>query len=275
MKIIAVTNRKGGVGKSTISTHIAAGLAAHGWKVGLVDTDSQGHAGLMLGMPEQNGLYNIMVNGSPLENEVLVVPSEKYSTPDHPSAGTLYLMPSSTKTYRIPYEMEEEEKQDAFLFLDVLHRFGEFGNLDAIIIDTNPTMNMFDAHVYMAADGFIYVTECERMSFDGVQKALEQVTRTGKRRQRYLGRESRTLGIIPNKMRPKTVVHRQNIAELAEVYPGMVWTPMMLSTVWVEASQLQEPVFLYSPTSDAAQNAWRIVQRTKEAIETWETEKAD
>ncbi|NJK31913.1 MAG: AAA family ATPase [Deltaproteobacteria bacterium] len=85
-----MTNRKGGVGKSTISTHLAAGMAARGWNVAIVDTDSQGHASLMLGMDEENGLFRLMIDKAPFEEVLRFVPPEHYSPMDNPSRGNLF-----------------------------------------------------------------------------------------------------------------------------------------------------------------------------------------
>jgi chromosome partitioning protein len=269
MKIIAVTNRKGGVGKSTVSTHVAAGLATHGFNVGLVDTDSQGHASLMLQMPDENGLYDALIAKRPLQEIVRLVPTEHYSTPDHPSTGNLYLLPSSDRTYKIPFELQQEE---SFLFLETMEEMGELYRLDVIIIDTNPTLNLFDGAVYLAADGYIYVTECERMALDGVQSAIEQMHRFSKRRQKYLGRESRILGIVPNKFRAKTNAHRDNITWLAEKYPGLVWNPVILRTVWVEAANYQELIYTFAPTGQETRDAWNMVERAKGTLLAWQQE---
>jgi chromosome partitioning protein len=269
MKIVAVTNRKGGVGKSTMTVHIAAGLAASGWQVGIVDTDSQGHAGMMLGMPEENGLYNVLINKQPLSDTVRLVPPEQYALPDHPSTGQLFLLPSSDKTYRIPMELGQDEQ---FLFYETLEQMGEDNRLDVIFIDTNPSLSLFDGAVYLAADGYIYVTECERMSVDGLQSAIEQMAKFQKQRRRFMQRDSRVLGIIPNKMRPKTMVHRQNISQIAEAFgPELVWTPVSLRTAWVEAANIQMPVYLIAPTGQEAREAWRLVEKTAEALRQWST----
>ena len=74
MKVFTVTNRKGGVGKSTIAAHVAGGLALRGLRVGLIDTDSQAHAGLMLGVRDGNGLHQALVEHKPLNHVVLDVP---------------------------------------------------------------------------------------------------------------------------------------------------------------------------------------------------------
>lgn len=271
-KIIAVTNRKGGVGKTTMLTHVAAGLATMGYRVGVIDTDSQGHAGFMLKMPDENGLFEALIEKAPLEEVVRLVPPEHYSTPDQPARGSLYLLPSSDKTYKIPFELAPDE---SFLFLQRIEDMVEQFTLDVVLIDTNPTMTMFDGAVYLAADGYIYVTECERLSFDGINKAIDQMERARSSRKRYLGRDSRILGIIPNKMRARTHVHRYNIAKLGERYPGLVWSPVILGTIWTEASNLQELVYTYAPGGDEAANAWRLVGETEKAIAAWEASTND
>lgn len=272
MKIVAVTNRKGGVGKSTMSVHIAAGMASLGYNVGLVDTDSQGHAGMMLGMDEENGLYDALINKKPLEEVVRLVPPDYYSTSDNPAKGNLYLLPSSDKTYRVPLELAQDE---TFLFLETLEHMGELASLDVVIIDTNPTLSLFDGAVYLAADGYVYVTECERLAFDGVQSAVDQMQRFAKQRRNYLQRESKILGIIPNKMRIKTVVHRNNISALAARFPGLVWSPVRLRTGWVEAANLQETVYRLLPTGQEAADAWDMTKRTVEALNQWQTQKSE
>lgn len=268
MKIVAVTNRKGGVGKSTMTTHIAAGLAAKGLNVAIVDTDSQGHASLMLGLPDENGLYAALIEKKPLDQVVRLVSPDVYSTADYPSQGNLYLLPSSDFTYKVPYELKQEE---TFLFLETLETMGEWLNLDAILIDTNPTLSLFDGSVYLAADGYIYVTECERLSIDGVQSAMQQMTGFSRQRRKYLNRDSRILGIVPNKMRPKTMVHRMNITAIADAFPGVVWPPVTLRTAWVESANLQEMIYKYAPTGQEARDAWQLVDRTMEGLK-WQTQ---
>lgn len=264
MKIIAVTNRKGGVGKSTMTTHIAAGLALAGLNVGIVDTDSQGHAGMMLGQAEENGLYAALIEKKPLDEVARLVQPERYIPDGHLNqGGNLWLLPSSDRTYRIPYELQQDEN---FLFLETLEQFGEQAKLDAILVDTNPTLSLFDGAVWLAADGYIYVTECERLSIDGIQGAIEQMSRVNRQRAKYLNRESKILGIIPNKMRPSTTVHRMNISAIASAYPGLVWPPVTLRTAWVEAANLQELIYRYAPGGQECRDAYAVVTKTMEAI---------
>lgn len=269
MKVVAVTNRKGGVGKSTMAAHIAAGLATIGFRVGLVDTDSQGHCGLMLSMPDENGLFNLLIEKYPIEHVVRAVPPENYSTTDHPAQGALFLLPSSERTFQIPYMLQPDE---SFLFLQYMDDMAARYQLDTILIDTSPTTSMFDGSVYLAADGFLYVTECERLSLDGIQTAIEHMDRFARQRRQYLNRDSRVVGIIPNKLRADTRLHRHNVAQLAEAFPGLVWSPVTLRVLWAEATNVSELIYTYAPSGVEARDAWNLVNNTAKVLQQWQTE---
>lgn len=258
MKTIAVTNRKGGVGKTTWAVHIAAGLAAKGHRIGLIDTDSQGNAGLILGLPEADGLFNVLIEKQPLGKWVLDASEKRPSAPGAQS-GKLFVLPSSAKTYRIPYNLQQE---DIFAFLDLTEEYAEQCKLDAIVIDTAPTMSMFDGAIYLAADAYIYVTECERMSLDGLISAEEQMRGMIVQRQRFLNRTSEIVGVIPNKMR-QTLVHRRNIEALQSHFGALCWEPIPLGTLWTEASNSEQTVFTYAPAYREAQIAWDIVNKVE------------
>jgi cellulose biosynthesis protein BcsQ len=219
-------------------------------------------------MPDEDGLFRLLIEKASLEEVVRLVPKENYSTADVPSRGTLVLIPSAERTYQIPHMLKPDE---TFLFLDRLEELGQKAQLHVVIIDTNPTMSMFDGSVYLATDGFVYVTECERLSLDGVRTAFEQMTRFGEQRRRFLHRDTRVLGIIPNKFRPKIVIHQENVAQLRDAFGDLVWGEVQLRVGWTEASNFNRPVFVYEPTGEAATAAWDLVDRTEKAIWAKET----
>jgi chromosome partitioning protein len=264
MKVIAITNRKGGVGKSTMAVHIAAGLAARGKRVGLVDTDSQGNSSLMLGMEPVDGLFNVLAGGQLLAEAIRPVPAERFSAEE--SAGELWLLPSHSETAKLTLALSPE---DIFVFLEMVEAFSESKGLDVIFLDTAPTLSAFDGFVYMAVDGFIYVTECERLSFDGVENAMRQMLRFSKSRARYLGGASRVVGIIPNKLLANTVLHRYAIADLKQSYGDVVWNAVVHRIAWAEAASLGRMVYLHEPAGHAAQDARYIIDQVEGALATW------
>ena len=67
MKVITLLNEKGGVAKTTMAVHAAAGLAIKGYKVVLIDADAQGHATIALGRQKEPGFYDLIVRGAPFD----------------------------------------------------------------------------------------------------------------------------------------------------------------------------------------------------------------
>lgn len=275
--VITVTNRKGGVGKSTEALHVAAGLATHGYNVALIDADSQGHQALMLDLPQSDALYRVMIESAPLAEELLVISPEVYSTPDNPARGNLYLLPGYERTYKIPNELQAT---DAFAFLDMVDNLTELAQLDFVVIDTQPTMSDMDGAIYLATDAFLFVTECEALAIAGLSDVIDQTQRFGKLRRRYLGAETRILGIVPNKMRTKTTVHQHNIGILGRHFGvfsegGLVMAPKRLLTVWQQAANERKPIYVYEPTGEAAQDEWRIVNGLEGRINLWQAQETE
>lgn len=259
--VIAFNNRKGGVGKTTMSVTTAVGLSAKGYRIGVIDSDSQGNAGLMLGLPEADGLFNVLIERQPLEKWVMDAGSQIPEAADGKPLGALYVLPSAARTYKIPYELPQEE---IFAFLGLTQQFADEYKLDAVILDTAPTMSMFDGAIYLAADAYVYVTECERMSLDGLLVAEEQMRRMIQKRETYLQRSSQIVGIIPNKAR-NTLVHRRNIEALQKHFGELCWEPIPLGTMWTEASNAEQTVFTYGAAQREAVIAWSIVEKVEAA----------
>lgn len=271
MTVIAITNRKGGVGKTSMALHIAAGLATVGYRVGLIDTDSQGHIAVSLGIDPTDALYEVLVEKAPLDDTRFpVIDPDKYSTPDNPARGELRLLSSSDMTYRIPHELSEF---DTFAVLNLIDRMKKEFDLHYVIVDTSPTLKDLDGYIYLATDGFVYVTEVEPLALQGLDKAIGQMLVSAADRQKQLKRPTTVLGIIPNKKRG-TVVHDLKLDELEKKYPGYVWSPVKLSTLWSEASTMQQTLFRYVPSSEAAQEAWAVVAKVVEAVQAWQTQNA-
>lgn len=271
MTTISVTNRKGGVGKTSHALHIAAGLATVGYRVGLIDTDSQGHIAVSLGIEPNDALFEVLVNKAPLDDRLFpVIDPDKYSTPDNLARGELRVLSSADMAYRIPKELNEF---DTFVVLNLVDEMKKAFDLHYVVIDTSPTLKDLDGYIYLATDAFVYITEVERLALHGLDKAIGQMLVSAQDRQKQLRRPTTVLGIIPNKKR-NTVLHDLKLAEVEKKYPGYVLSPVKLSTVWSEASEMQQTLFRYAPSSEAAQEAWAVVDKVVEAVQAWQRQNA-
>ena len=88
MRIIAVANRKGGVGKTTTCVSLGHGLALKGYNVLLVDVDPQGHVATALGMNPEAGLFDLLVGGARLVNVTRRARERLWVVPGNARTGT-------------------------------------------------------------------------------------------------------------------------------------------------------------------------------------------
>lgn len=261
---ISVVQRKGGVGKTTIATHLAAGWAIKGYRVLLIDTDPQGDAGRMVGIKPQDGLYKLLVpdDETPVTFKDVIRPvkAEAYSVPDNPPKGALMLLPSGSRTSAIATLTD-----NPFLLAEKIEAVRDI--FDVILIDSAPTISAFDAYVYLASDHFVFVTQCEPLSRTGLREGIAQVKRFGTRRQQYnIGAPSSILGIVPNQMDGRLQVHKTIIRELAEEFGELVWNPIMYRAKYKEATDFGQLIYAYTPTSGESRDMMKLVDRAEKAV---------
>ena len=258
MKVVTLLNEKGGVGKTTLATHIAAGLARNGRRVVLLDADPQGHATLSLGVEKAPGLYDLLVRDAPFQDVLRPADSSRYCAADEDLRGALQIIPSNIETRSIPIQIS-----DAFVVADRIQELRDL--VDLVVVDTPPTPSMLHGSIYLATDALIYPTKCEYLSFDGLTESLTHREMMADTRVRWGLAPLQILAIVPTMFRPGTLVHQENLRQLRERYGEQVWPPIALRTVWAEASTVGQLIYRFAPSSPAAADAQSLVAK----METW------
>lgn len=254
MKVITIGNEKGGVGKTTTATTLAAGLASRGKRVLLIDADAQGHATKALGFQKEPSLYNWLVREADLNSVLHPVPPERYGGTDK---TRFYLISSNVETRNIASSIS-----DAYAVHDNLEPLQEI--FDYCFIDTSPTPSLLHGAIHLATDYVIFPTLCEYWSFDGLAESLNRQQAV-----RHL-HNVKILGVIPYRVRLQTLEHSENLERLRAQFGHLVWEPVPESIVWAEATAFQVPVFVYAPDHTATEAAWKLVDSFLQAIATEE-----
>lgn len=259
MRVITLLNEKGGVGKTTVATHIAAGLAIKGHRVLLVDADPQGHATVMFGLAKEPGLYDLLVRNVAYQKVLKPISPELYEIPGTPVAGRLYLLPSNVETRNIANSIN-----NIMIFRD---RFAPLENaVDMVIVDTSPTPSMLHGSIALATDAIIIPTLCEMLAFDGVRESLlHRDSFVNKKQELGLGGVG-LMGIVPTRYKQQTLEHSEMLEQLVQAFGDTVWEPLQDRIIWSEAARAYRPTFSYAPGSRAADDAWKLVERVEEAI---------
>lgn len=163
-KIIAVVNQKGGVGKTTTTINLGAALAELGFHVLLVDIDPQGNAstGLGIGLEDRNfTTYDLLLDDAPIQDVV------KKTTIDG-----IWVAPATTDLSSADMEMVANEKR-SFLLRDALRQraIDEF-ELDFILIDCPPSLNLLTVNAMVAADSVLVPLQSEFFALEGLSQLL-------------------------------------------------------------------------------------------------------
>lgn len=259
MKVITLLNEKGGVGKTTLATHMAGGLAARGAKVLLIDGDPQGHATIRCGMRKAAGLYDLLVRDAQWREVVGLVPPEKYGMPGEvlPS-GRLWMLPSNVETRNIANSISE-----ASLLAERLEDWES--SLDVVVIDSSPTPSLLHGVFYTATDYVVYPTQLAFSSFDGLVESIKHRMDADKSRaSRWALPSIEVLGIVPTMYRSVTNEQCDNLGELQKQFGELVWAPIPQATIWQEAESRAQPVYQIQPSSDAAGHVWEMCDRVEE-----------
>lgn len=251
MKVVTLLNEKGGVGKTTLGTTLAAGLAIKGATTLLIDADPQGHASLMIGLQKENKFYQLVVEGKPFFECAYGIPPENY-TVDGSSQGTLLVIPGNIATAGIYSTVSHTEAGD-FTILDRLEEIVD--DIDYVIFDTSPTPSDLHKMIYMATDLILYPTLCEFLSIDGIEESLKRL-KSANRIRRGEGLPNIAVGgFVPNKYRRNTLEHEENLALLKETFGELVMSPIRDGIVWAEASKSKRTIFGFAPDTTAGSDA--------------------
>ena len=161
-KIIAISNQKGGVGKTTTSINLASGLGYLGKKVLLVDFDPQGNATTGVGVKLNKGdqsVYNLVLENAPI-HEVI----QSLTTPP------IDIIPANISLAGADLQMAEYENGKERLLKEQLDQVRN--EYDFIIIDCPPSLGLLNTNALTAADSVMIPVQCEYYALEGVMQLL-------------------------------------------------------------------------------------------------------
>lgn len=255
MKIIVVTNQKGGVGRTTTAVNLAHGLALRSRRVLLIDLDPRGHCALALGSEPQPGVYRLLGANQPLR-DVLRPSGRPY----------LVLLPSDKRTRTAQIVLLSEGRLSRGLWLNVLWPLA-WRDLDYCVIDATHVLSALQEAALYAADVLIIPASCDYLSIEPVGEMLDMFQTINSE-----GSTCQLLGILPTFYDDQTRESKTILAQLSADFGEYgILPPIHRATVFRECPARGKTIFEYAPESRAAREYADLATRVEDLCSKFET----
>lgn len=237
-KVIAFSNQKGGVGKTTTCVNMAAALSQEGKRILLVDVDPQGNATSGLGINKsaiKKSVYNVLIDE--LKPEEAIIKTE---------FSNLDLLPASIDLagaeVELVYIMSREKRLS-----DALE--GLKKKYDYIVIDCPPSLGLLTINALSAADDVIIPIQCEYYALEGLAQLMNSI----KLVEKHLNANLKINGVVLTMYDSRALISRQIADEIKNFFGSKVYDPPIPRNIRVsEAPSHGLPVVMHDPKSAGA-----------------------
>ncbi|NCO24758.1 MAG: sporulation initiation inhibitor Soj [Candidatus Infernicultor aquiphilus] len=237
-KVLAITNQKGGVGKTTTAVNLSTAMSLYKKKILLIDIDPQGNTSSGIGLDRskvKRCIYDVLINQAPIREIIL-----------HSKIKNLDVLPSTIQLVGAEIELVNYSSRENKL-QQVIKSIKD--DYDYIIIDCPPSLGLLTLNSLTAADSVIIPVQCEYYALEGIGQLLNTINLV----KEILNPSLEIEGILLTMYDTRTNLSRDVIEEVKKNFKGKIFKSIIPRNVRVsEAPSYGQPVVFYDAKSKGA-----------------------
>lgn len=235
MRVLVVSNQKGGVGKTTTAISLGAALVARGQRVLIIDLDPQANATSGLGITKDGpGIYSVLIKEQPITESIVnteIAGLDLLPSGPDMAGAEVELVPLMAREFRLRQSLRGAE------------------SYDTVIVDCPPSLGLLTVNALAAGDAVVVPVQCEYYALEGLAQLMDTIEAVRQR----LNQRLEVLAIVLTMEDRRNRLSMQVTDEVRRHFPNLVADTRIPRTVRLaEAPSHGKPISVYDPESRAA-----------------------